>query len=64
MFLLCYVTNSIGANGGEKATEMSLVGFYYSGASHVPVYDGIHAHISGRTSFLCGQSLPSQSKFL
>jgi len=65
MFLLCYVTNYIllGTSGGEKATEMSLVELNYSGAGYVPIHDGLHAHISGRTSFLCAQSLPCQPQF-
>jgi len=53
-----------GTSGGGRVTKMSLVATYYSGACHVPIYDGIHADIGDRTSFLCGQSLPRQSEFL
>lgn len=61
---MCNITNLTGTSGGGKVTKMPLVASYYSGACHVPIYDGIHADISGRTSFLCGQSLPCQSEFL
>lgn len=61
---MCYITNLTGTSGGGKVTKMSMVASYYSGACHVPIYDGIHADIGGRTSFLCGQSLSRQSEFL